>query len=180
MSDDRAYRILLAYDEEKQRFLARVPELGLETEGENRTAAMVRAEKGIEERIEQAAVSGEKLPPPNDTSALGGPLTLNLVGPVRRELEYRAKMAQVAPEQMAAQLLALALGTAPPSRARVEEPAQNRGPRDGNSRDDRGPPQRQGQPNRGRREGYRPEIDNQADFLAYVRDMEKGRGGGRR
>lgn len=31
----------------------------------------------------------------------------------------------------------------------------------------------------GRREGYRPEMDNQADFLAYVRDMEKGGGGGR-
>ena len=29
-------------------------------------------------------------------------------------------------------------------------------------------------PGGGRREGYRPEMENQADFLAYVRDMEKG------
>lgn len=179
MSDDRAYRIQVAYDEEKQRFVARVPELDLETEGENRTAAIVRAEKSIEERVEQAAVSGEKLPPPSDTTPIVGPLTLNLIGPVRRELEWQAKQAGVAVEVLASQLLAQTLGisSAPPPRARAEEAPRERGPRDGNSRDDR-PPPRGGQ-GRGRREGYRPEMDNQADFLAYVRDMEKGRGGRR-
>ena len=60
MSDDRAYRILLAYDQEKQRFLGRVPELGLETEGENRAAAMGRAEKRVKRGGERDAVYDEE------------------------------------------------------------------------------------------------------------------------
>ena len=52
--------------------------------------------------------------------------------------------------------------------------ATNDAPRD-DSRGDK----KQGRRRRGRREGYRGDMDDQANFLEYVRNLERGGGGGR-
>jgi hypothetical protein len=191
MSDDRAFRILVGYNPDKERYWARVPELAIEVEGESRADAIGGAEKKIESLIEDAATGGGKISAPVDSSIEAGPITLELAGPVRRDLEYQARLAKLSPEALAVQLLARALGApgerapAPRSQPTEDRPQHRSDNRDsdnrGNNRDDRGPPPRQHQGGgRGRpREGYRPELDNQADFLAYVRDSEKGRGGRR-
>jgi predicted RNase H-like HicB family nuclease len=195
MSDDRAYRIALSFHQERGRFIARVPELGLEAEGETRAQAIADAEAAIERRVEAAAVEGAELPRPVDHEPAAGELHLTLAPQVHRDLIFAARNGRMSPEQLAAQLLALALGA---SEGRSAAPARARAPRDGDeqprereardhddARGNRASPapagnRRDGGRDGGRRrqEGYRPDLDDKANFLAYVRELEKGRGGG--
>jgi hypothetical protein len=180
MSDDRSYRVTLSFAPERQRFVARVPELGLEVEAESRTAAIEAAEAAVEARVEAAATGGERLPAPIDAAEHGGELTLSLAGPVHRDLLHAAQAARLAPEQLAAQLLSHALGArSPAGRPRTAQAEEQGPPRDQDDRrGNRAPePARSG---RRRQEGYRPDLDDKGHFLAYVRDLEKGGGRGGR
>ena len=184
MADDRAYRILVQFDEEQERFYARVPELELEVTGESRSEALEAAEAEIEAKFEEAAVDGgSQLPPPVDISEVDDSVTIQLAQPLARELAYHAARSKMSPETFAQQLLVrsiglLNVGLKPPPRPRTEKPAAEGEPQKAKESSDR---QAGGRKNRGRggrgagrREGYRPEIEDQANFLAYVRDMEKG------
>ncbi len=184
MADDRAYRIFLQFDDEHERFYARVPELDLEEVGDTRADALTAAEAAIEAKFEAAAVDGEsELPLPVDQSEVDGTIAIELAMPLARELAYHAARSKMAPATLAQQLLVRAIGSLsaglrPPSKPRAEK-AQDPGER----REGEGTERPAGRKNRGRGrgrrgEGYRPEIEDQANFLAYVRDMEKG--GGRR
>lgn len=132
-------------------------------------------------------------------------MTLTLAGPLYKDLAFYAQRSGMDADAFATQLLAQAIGQLegrrPPRPARPEvserprsareqqdEDAQprhheeQRRPGGGGGNRGRGRGGRGGQGGGGhgggRREGYRPEMENQADFLAYVRDMEKGGGGG--
>lgn len=193
MADDRAYRIQLLFDAEGDAYKALVPELEIEEKAETRAAAIEAAEAAIEAAVENVATSGETLPPPLDATPLApGEVTLTLNGALFRELEFQAKRAGVEVDALALQLVAQGLGQLdgrrPPranKKARPAEPKAEAQPED----EDRQPDSNEERGGRGRgrgrgrgkggrqgnrREGYRPEMDNQADFLAYVRDMEKG------
>ena len=190
MADDRAYRIVVHFDSEHERFSARVPELDVEASGETRSEALEAAESAIEAKYEAAATDGDSdLPPPIDLQQVEGELTVQLSEPLARELKYHADRSKMTSEAMAEQLLARAIGLLnvglrPPPRPRPERSAEGESK---NKKDDNQPNERGGRKGRGRGrggqggrrgEGYRPEIEDQANFLAYVRDMEKG--GGRR
>lgn len=183
MSDDRAYRILVTFDAAAERFESRVPELGVSAKGETRSEAIANVEAEIEARLAEAANTSEALPPPADaTEPEPGELTIMLAGPLMKDLAYHASRNEMEPHEFARQLLFRAIGALggePPVRRPrrdkpVEEDEQPRSDRDGGRGRGRG---------RGRggnrSEGYRGDMDDQASFLAYVRDMEKG-GRGRR
>lgn len=182
MADDRAYRIWVAYAPDKERFKAHVPELDLEVEAGTRADALAEIESAIESRVEELATAGSALPPAVD--AVDAPLTLTvqLAGPLARSLRFLAREQGMTPEDLAAQLVTHGLGRLEGRREtpiRTPEPERRDPPRDED--DAAGKPRRRGRGRgRGRREGYRPDIEDQASFLAYVRDMEKGGGGGRR
>lgn len=191
MSDDRAYRIMVQYLPEEERFVARSPELDVEATAESRAEAITAVETALEEAFEKAAVDEVKLPRPADLATETGTLSLELAAPVWRDLQMHATAQGLEPDALALQLLASALGrlegrgrrgarnkdakAAPPKDAEAgEEQAQpsNRPEKKEGGKRGRGR-------GRGRREGYRPDMDDQANFLAYVRDQERG-GRGRR
>jgi predicted RNase H-like HicB family nuclease len=186
MSSDRGYRVLVVYDREKERFEARVPELELEASGSTRQEALTSIEDAIEQRIAGAAEDKASLPEPIDVLTSGGEITVKLGDAVYRDLLIHARQSGLSAEELAGQMLARSLGAmegARPQRRRPppEAPTEDleRGPprdhrdereRERDDRDDRGR-------GRGRRrEGYRPELDDKANFLEYLRGLEKGGG----
>lgn len=189
MADDRAYRIQVQYVSEEGYFLAQAPELGIEASAASRSEALKAIETAIDEAMEQAAVDGRKLPRPADLSGETGELTLELAGPVWRDLSYHAQAQKLEPAALALQLLTRALGhmegrsnrrhrtAAPSTEAKAAEPSEET---EGNAKNERKEGAKNNRRGRGRRrEGYRPDMEDQANFLAYVRDQERG-GRGRR
>lgn len=183
MADDRLYRVTLLYDADSERFTARLPELELEAPGGTRAEALEALEAAVEARVERAAIDGEALPAPVEAEPPALELSLTLAPSVARELRFQAQRSGLTVEALALQLVAQGLGPAPvrrappPRRAETATEAEGSGDVPSSAPRPSQPPKRQ-QNRRRRQEGYRPDMDDQANFLAYVRDMEKG--GGRR
>ena len=188
MAEDRAYRIQLAYQPDEETFLASVPELDVSAAGATRAEAIEKVESELEATFEKAAVDGEELPSPADLNTEAGQVEVELAAPLWRDLQYHAQAQGLEVNELAAQLLGRALGhlngrprrrtkdgDAQPKEARESAPAEGNAKREGGGRRNNNNRNR----NRGRREGYRPDMDDQDNFLAYVRDQEKG-GRGRR
>ena len=188
MADDRAYRVLVSFDAESSVYRARVPELEIEVEADTRAEALQKAEAGIEEKVDAVAQSGEELPPPADgVEVKGGPITISLAPMVMKDLTYFAARNEMTVEEMAAQILARAIGqlvsprmeprARPPRRSEDDQPQEDR-PSDDQRDRDRGSRGR-GRGGRDKREGYRPDLEDKSNWLAYLREQEKGGGGGR-
>jgi predicted RNase H-like HicB family nuclease len=192
MTADRAYRVLIAFDSEKNDFIARVPELDLEAHAATRAEAVTEIEGALEQRIAGAAEDKQSLPEPADAAAGPAALTLNLSPPLHKDLLFHARASRMRTEELAVQLLAKAIGGLDggrPRRRPEPEPRRedagegedanrmSRPPRDDRDRDDRDDRGR----GRRKREGYRPELEDKANFLEYLRGLEKGgpQGGGR-
>jgi len=164
------YRVVVAYDSERQGFVARVPELGLEESfASSRAEAMAAAEKKIEEAIRKAAENGEELPQPLDAEQKSGEIKLTVSSNLHRELEFMAREQGGGLEQLCSEILAAAASGAKPvaravdsrpARERTERPVRGRGPRPA-SKD------------------YFNILDDKASFLEYVRSLEGGKGGRR-
>jgi hypothetical protein len=183
MADERGFRFHIDFDPEQQRFVARAFELDAEGHGDTRAEAVEALEQRVEATVESVAVSGSALPSRSDLPD-GAGVTLRLPGLLARDLHTLAQRAGTSPEDLAGQLLGRAIGLAlgqpdgplsiPPAVPEEgNEGPTARGPRGGG-------PKEGGRKRRRRQEGYRPDMEDQANFLAYVRDMEKGGGGGRR
>jgi predicted RNase H-like HicB family nuclease len=176
MANDRSYRVVTSFDPESETYLARVVELEVEGRGETRAEAVERLEEALEGRIEAAATSGQTLPPPAGALGSAKLLELRLSPVVAEDLHEVAHEVGMPSADLALQVLIRGLAQLRGARSVASEAAteppspqhgrgqRNRGGKDGGRR---------------RREGYRPDMDDQANFLAYVRDMEKG-GRGRR
>jgi predicted RNase H-like HicB family nuclease len=186
MADDRAYRVLVSYDNESSVYRARVPELELDVEADTRAEALQKAEAAIEAKVDEVAQSGDDLPRPADgVEVKGGPITITLAPMVMKDLTYFATRNQMTVEEMAAQMLARGvsqmLSPRPEQRIRPprnedDQPTEDR--QEGPPREDRGG---RGRGRRDKREGYRPDLDDKSNWLAYLREQEKGGGGrGRR
>lgn len=192
MADDRAFRVWIAYDPKKESFVARVPELDIRATGPSRSEAVSEVEVAIEQRIAAAAVDHAALPDPVDAREVSGALTLRLADTVHREILFHARASGISPEEFASQLLSRAVGTLELGRSSRRRPegrpddgppseeasdtragAPRPGPRE--DRDERGG----GRSSRAgrRREGYHADLDDKANFLEYLRGLEKGGGG---
>ncbi|MGF1509066.1 MAG: hypothetical protein ACFB9M_06140 [Myxococcota bacterium] len=178
MSDDRSYRAVTTYDSEAEVFVARFPELELEGRGASRAEAAQQLEAALEARVEEAAVSGQSLPPAAHDIGEARTIELRLAPILSQDLHHLARAMGLEPRDLALQLVSRGIGQllgAQPPPAEPDRGREARSEDKGAQRNDRG--------SRGRgrrREGYRPDMEDQANFLAYVRDMEKGGGRGRR
>jgi hypothetical protein len=181
MSDERAYRVVVRFDQDH--FTARVPELGLTAEGASRGEAITKVEAALAARVAGAA-DGEPLTPPIDAREVDGTVHLKLPQSIYRDLAFFAAQDNMPVDAFAGALIARGVGALDGGRgqrrpaARAEgEPSDNadRGPPRGN---DRGGGDRDGNRRDRRREGYRPELDDKANFLEYLRGLDKGGGGG--
>lgn len=209
MTDERAYRVHLRFEAGGEKFVARAPELDLSADGPTRAEAIAKLEQEIEARI-QAAAGGETLPPPVDVKPVKNTIEVKLSQSLARELEFQASQDGITPDALAAGLIARGLGALegrgggqrrrgpmpsqrpepasaedredaqPAEDPRAREQSRDRGERR-DDRNDRGDRRGRGGGGDRRREGYRPELDDKANFLEYLRGLEKGGGGrGRR
>ena len=172
MADDRSYRVLIRYDDDDDTFTAYVPELELAATADTRAEAVTLVEDAIEARVHKAA-EGDEMPPPVDAQTYEGELTLRLSQSLRRDLEYHANRSEMSVEKLANEVLARGIGFLDGkvgARMRAPEQEDDRGNRSGR-------PQGRGR-GRNRREGYRPDMDDSANWMEYVRNLEKGGGGG--
>ena len=189
MADDRAYRVLIQYMPEDTVFEAQSPELDVRVRGDTRAEAIEKLEAEIEAVVQKAANEGERLRPPLDVATEASEITLALAGPIWKDLQYHAQAQNLEPEALAIQILSRGLGhmdgrsrRRPRDRDTFAETGANseNDPQPENTKPDRKePPKNRRGRGRGRREGYRPDMEDQANFLAYVRDQERG-GRGRR
>jgi predicted RNase H-like HicB family nuclease len=205
MSDERAYRVVVRFEKEREQFLARVPELDASGSGATRAEAIAQVEQAIESRL-QAAADGASVPQPVDALAAAPALTLQLSAGTYRDLAYLASHDNMTVEALAAELISRGIGFREGARGGARGPRQGGAPspqgqasqrpqRDEDAQpaidpaqrpaaprgNDRGGNDRGGNdrgPRRGRSgEGYRPELDDKANFLEYLRGLEKGGGG---
>ena len=176
MSDERGYRVMIRFDPQAESFTAQAPELDLTATGHTREAAVLELENALDARL-QGAVDGEPMPPPAEVREVSGHLELDISHALHRELLFHASTQNLSVEALAAELIARGIGALDGVRRRPQhrdEPRRgDEQPRD----DQRGEGRREGR-GRGRREGYRPELDDKANFLEYLRNLEKGGGGG--
>lgn len=180
MSDERAYRVVVRFDQDH--FTARVPELGLTAEGASRGEAITKVEAALAARVAGAA-DGEPLTPPIDAREVDGTVHLKLPQSIYRDLAFFAAQDNMPVDAFAGALIARGVGALDGGRGQRRPAPRAEGEPNDNA--DRGPPRgndrggdRDGNRRDRRREGYRPELDDKANFLEYLRGLDKGGGGG--
>ena len=162
------YRVVVAAfgDGGETHYLARVPELnGCEAEGATRAEALARLEEELDAQLGNIAASGNQVPPPVDTADFSGDLRVKVSPDLHRELVFWARDRGVALETALVEMLARGVA----GRA----PEGSRGPQR------RASPYREG--NRGRGavgQRYHDIMENRADFIEYLRNMDRGATGG--
>lgn len=161
------YRIIVTYSEEKQAYLARIPELNeCLVEAPTATEAVTKLEEELFAQIDNMRNQGIEPPEPVEGHEFDGQLSLKTSSALHREIAFLAKAENMEISAMAAELLSRGLahywqprGSAP--RRSHEGHGQERGR--GSNR-------------------YHGIMENRADFIEYVRSLEGGgnpRGGGR-
>jgi predicted RNase H-like HicB family nuclease len=170
MSAD-SYRLLVIFDNEKKKFVARIPELpDLQVEGESRAEAVAKAEEALEEAFRKAASDGTEMPAPFDQTEFTGELTLKVTPTLHRELAFLARHEGVDLNQLVSELLAASVaGRAAPRTGGHRREEHFREGREGNNR--RRPP---------RGQDYFNIMEDKASFIDYVRKLDSGGGPNRR
>lgn len=168
------YRIIISYLPDKSAFRASVPELrGCEVEAPSRSEALARAEEEIEAQLGNIREQGGEVPEPIEAQSFDGCLSVNVTPELHRELAFLARVENVDLSLLLNELLLRA----------VQDRWSGRGAGRGRPR---GPDMRgRGREPQGAR--YHEIMENQADFLEYVRRLETsgnphgrpGQGGGR-
>lgn len=166
MSAD-SYRLVILFDSEKKKFIARIPELpDLQVEGENRAEAVSRIEEALEEAFRKAASDGREMPAPIDQTEFTGELTLKVTPTLHRDLAFLARHEGVDLNQLVSELLSASVaGRAVPRTG-------------GHRRDERREGNDRRRPPRG--QDYFNIMEDKASFIDYVRKLDSGGGPNRR
>lgn len=164
--------------EEAQAYLARAPELpGCQVQAPTRGEALAMIEEDIAARLANMQEQGVDPPMPVDLQPLDGQLAVKVSPAIHRDLLFAAKDASVEFEQLLREVLTRAVSSGGGGRANSRGGSRRR---DG-----------QGRQRRGAMDGkrYQGIMENRAEFMEYVRGLEReggggggrgGRGGGRR
>lgn len=169
---------MLNFNPEREKYVARVLELGIEAEGDSRAEALAAAEGEVETRVAELVQSGGTLAPLATPLVPVESMTLALNPILRQDLAAQAARHGLTEEALATQLLAQGLGwleglqralgghSAERSNASGERPR----PQPDSAAESRGPVRRK------RREGYHGDLEDKANFMDYVRNLERGAG----
>ena len=188
MSEHR-YRIVIAFDPDKEQYVARAPELpACQAEGDTPAAALEAVSEEITAQVENIRESGGRVPEPIDEVSLSGEVTLQISQSLHRELRWLSLLEEMDEAALAAEIFRDGLkhrlrtrprrlrpAGGPPSEADAEgQPPADRPPRE----EGRGRGRGRGRGARGSR--YHQIMEDKASFLEYVRGLESGGGGGGR
>ena len=161
-----SYRMIVSYSNEKQAYIARAPELeSCSAEGATRADAVARLEEEITAQVANMESQGIEVPAPIELlEELDGKLALNVTSSLHRDLAFLAKAENVDVETLVIELLARGVSQRWGG-ARGQRPRGEAGPRRTDGTGSR----------------YHNIMENRADFIEYVRSLEKtGQGGGNR
>ena len=180
------YRVTLSFDTDRKVFAARAPELAHCTgEGATRAEAIARLEEEIDAQVANMHAHGTNPPAPVDEVVVTGEIALKVSHGLHRELLWQARSEGVEVGQLAGELLAAAI------EGRKQAGRQARG--NGNQRSHEGQQHDNvgnvandragGGGGRGPNRGgygprYNPMLDDRANFIEYVRNLEGGQGHG--
>jgi antitoxin HicB len=161
------YRIIISYSTEKQVYVAQAPELeGCTAEGATRPDAIARLEEEIAAQVANMESQGIEVPAAVEhQEQLDGKLTLTVSTSLHRDLAFLAKTENIDVETLVVELLARGVSQ-----------------RWGGARGGGGRPRGEagGRRSDGTGSRYHNIMENRADFIEYVRSLEKnGQGGGR-
>lgn len=178
------YRVNLSYDSERTVFVARAPELEHCTaDGASRGEAIARLEEEIDAQLANMASHGTPPPRPVDEETFSGEIQVKLSRLLHRDLVYQARSEGVDVDHLLGELLAAAIE----ARKTVRAPrGGNRHPQDQMPHDNIGNRHEGGPPARrqgnfvvgGGRAGYHAVMDDRANFIEYVRNLEQQGGHG--
>jgi len=170
-----SYRVLLVFAraDETSSYVARVPELpDCEVEAATRAEALSKVEEEISARLHNMKEQGLDPPVPLERVDFDGELSLKVTPELHRELAFMAKEADVELNVLLVEVLGRAVASAWTGRRVRRQPSrQDERGRRGRGMDDK---------------RYHNIMDNRANFIEYVRQLEdgggpaKGRGGGGR
>jgi predicted RNase H-like HicB family nuclease len=164
MSD---YRIIVTRLTERDAFLARAPELeNCAAEGTTRAEALANLEHELAAQLENMSHSGVTPPRPVDLEEFDGQLQLSVSPDLHRDLFFRARELRTEFEAYLKELVARG--------AERDMPGRQDGARQRSNDSQRGGRRREGQGG-GR---YHDIMENRADFIEYVRGLDRGGGNG--
>ena len=168
------YRVVVMYDADKQKFVAKVPELGGEVSvaAETRAQAMAAVEEEMEKAIRRAAEDKIELPRAIDTSDFTGEITVRVTPTLHRDLAFAAVQDKLELVQYVAELLATSVTRRAYQPPRFSE--RSEGQRGNEQRGERTGGGKRG----GRNNQYHNIMDDRASFIEYVRSLENKGGGG--
>ena len=157
------YRVVLSFDSGRKVFVARAPELDpCSAEGPTRQEAIAHLEEEIDAQLANMLAHGGTPPRSVDEEEFTGELTLKVSKGLHRELAYTARHEGIDVAQLVSELVAGALAERKP-KARGGQPQQ--GERNGN----------RAYGNRGNNMAL---LDDRANFIEYVRNLDSGNGNG--
>ncbi|HUU02363.1 MAG TPA: toxin-antitoxin system HicB family antitoxin [Myxococcota bacterium] len=165
------YRVVVAYNAESEKFVAKVPELeDVQVSGSTRAEALAGVEEALEKEFHKAAEKGSEMPKPVDTTEFSGEIAVQVSPSLHRELVFEAMQEKVEINQLCNEYLAAAMA----ARRTSGSHAAQRSGRSQEKSNRRGRRPRQGS------KSYSNIMDNKANFMEYVRGQEGGvRDGGR-
>ncbi len=180
------YRVVLSFDGERKVFSARAPELEhCAGEGATRGEAIAKLEKEIEAQLQNMQERGHRPPGAIDEIVYSGEITAKVSRSLHRDLAWLARQEGIELEQLLSELLATGLDSRRPASRGSRGPRSFSGSQGqgeshenaGNQRDHRDGPRGGGYGSR-----YHGILDDRANFIEYVRGLEKdtespGRGG---
>ncbi|HEY3358752.1 MAG TPA: hypothetical protein VGQ83_36225 [Polyangia bacterium] len=166
------YRSIVQYDPEKQVFTARTPELEhCQAEGATRAEALAKLEEEMDAQIRNMRDQGAQPPRAVDEEEFSGELQAKVSRSLHRELAYQARAEGIDLGQLVGEMLASALdgrrGGQRSGQRRAGPAGDADGQRGGNHAD-------RGRPGFGPR--YHGIMDDRANFIEYVRNLEQNGG----
>lgn len=162
------YRIIISHVEEKNIYIANVPELeNCTAEGETPKDAIEKLEVEMTAQLENMKEQGIEPPEPLESQEFDGNLTLKVTPALHKELVFMARSSEVELEILLTELLTRGVSG--------RRGYQGNKPRAGG----------RGRRQEGQGKRYNAIMENRADFIEYVRGLDKGdqrggKGGGRR
>jgi predicted RNase H-like HicB family nuclease len=168
------YRVTLSFDGERKLFVARAPELEhCFAEGATRAEAIAKLEEEIDAQLANMLSHGSAPPRSVDEEIFSGEISARISKSLHRELAYMARSEGLDVDQVVSEILAAGI-----EQRRSARVGGRRATEDGN----RAPGNHYEGGGRGRfngnARGNTQLLDDRANFIEYVRNLENGGVGG--
>lgn len=169
------YRVLVSFDHERKVFLARTPELDhCSAEGATRAEAIARLEEEIQAQVHNMLGNGNKPPAPVDEETFSGEVSVKLSRQLHRDLVWQARTEGIDLDQLFSEMLASNLE----HRRSGGRPQRTQRGQQGEHEPSGNTARRAGGGGYGGGRYNANLLEDRANFIEYVRNLEHNNQGG--